>query len=174
MTEEPSGSNFPSALLDFQIRRIQPGDAEALSRFYSELSERSRFLFEPYTDISAEAMNAVVERSERGLDSSFAAVHDGGILAHFFLMGVGDEVPHVGLGIAEAYQGLGLGGVFLAYLLSVARFGLQKEAVGLTVMKENVRAVHLYSRHGFRVVRENVSFRGLHDSYEMRKDFPHA
>lgn len=174
MIEGLPGSGFPSALLDFQIRCIQPGDAEALSRFYADLPERSRFFFEPYTDISAQAMNAVVERGECGLDGAFAAVHDGVILAHFFLMGVGDEVPHVGLGLAEAYQGLGLGGVFLAYLLSVARFGLRKEAVALTVMKENVRAVHLYCKHGFRVVREDVSFRGLHDSYEMRKEFLHA
>jgi len=174
MTEGLSASGFPNALLDFRIRRVQQGDAEALLRFYSNLPEQSRFFFEPYPGVSAETMNIVVERSERGLDRAFAAVHNGEFLAHFFIMGAEEAVPHIGLGMAEAYQGYGLGSVFLAYLLSVARYELRKEAVGLTVMKENARAVKLYCKHGFQIARADVSFRGPQDSYEMRKDFAHV
>ncbi len=162
-------SAFPESFMDLQIRRLQRGDEAALSRFYGALPERSRFFFEPYRDTSEEAMAAVVDRSEGAVDLAFAAFHGDEILAHFFVMGVAEDVPHVGIGIAESGQGLGLGGVFLAYLLSVAKHGLARAAVGLTVIKENTRAVALYEKHGFRVVRDDVSFRTPNDSFEMRK-----
>jgi RimJ/RimL family protein N-acetyltransferase len=50
---------------------------------------------------------------------------------------------------------------------------LGKRAIGLTVVKENERALRLYAKCGFRVVRE-VTFRAEHDSFEMILDFPSA
>jgi len=76
----------------------------------------------------------------------------------------------VGLGIRDQYHNLGFGGVFFAYLVAFGRRQLRKEAIGLTVHKQNVRACHLYEKHGFRIVGEATCHQD-NDSWEMRLDF---
>ena len=116
-------------------------------------------------------MHAVVERSLAGTDLSFVALEpDGTVLAHFFFMNLEEDAPHLGIGVRDDYQNLGIGTVLLTYLLAIARRALSLRRVGLTVMKENTRAFHLYKHLGFEVVRE-VTFREKNDSYEMRLNF---
>ncbi len=159
-----------ATLFDFRIRALRKVDAAALAAFYDSLSPQSRHFFEPYTDTSERALAEVIRRSETGIDCAYGAfLPDGTLMAHFFLMGVAEELPHLGLGLRDAYQGHGLGGVFLSMLMATARHTLRKKALGLTVMKENRAAVALYQRHGFRVIRD-VAFRGSADSHEMRLD----
>ncbi|MBI5092276.1 MAG: GNAT family N-acetyltransferase [Candidatus Hydrogenedentes bacterium] len=172
MTSSISPKATPGPILGFRVRVLAHDDAARLSRFYQALPEQSRYFFEPYADVSVDAMNEVVRRALSGFDFSSVALDEaGGIIGHFFFMDVASEVPHLGIGLREDAQGTGLGGVFLAYLIAVGRRVLRKNAIGLTVMKTNARALRLYQRHGFQIVREDVSFRSANDSYEMRLTF---
>jgi len=161
----------PLGYLDFSIRRLQPGDETRLSEFYHALSASTRCFFEPYRDISVEAMRAVVDRTAQCVDLGMIAIEpSGNVFAHFFFGNIAEAIPHLGIGIRDDYQNRGLGSVFFAYLLSLAKYVLHKKEIGLTVVKENRRAVHLYQKHGFTVVRD-VTFRTPEDSYEMRLSF---
>ena len=112
------------------------------------------------------------DRAVQGVDLSLVATDDQGrVFAHIFYQNVAAEVPHLGIGMLDAYHGLGLGSSLFAYLVSLGRHRLGKRSIGLTVMKENTRAHHVYEKFGFRVVRD-VTFRTKDDSYEMRLDFP--
>lgn len=162
---------WPPGYTDFILRRLEPGDETRLSEFYHGLSAPTRYFFEPYRDISVEAMRAVVDRTVDGVDLGMIAIEPSGtVFAHFFFGGIGETVPHLGIGIRDDYQNLGLGAVFFAYLLSLAKHVLHKKEIGLTVVKDNRRALHLYQKHGFTVVRD-VTFRTPDDSYEMRLAF---
>ncbi len=155
-------------MMHFTLRPLRTGDETALSRFYAGLSEQSRYFYEPFKDASAEAFRAVIQRAVDGTDLSLIALDpEGNIFAHFFIGAVAQEAPHLGIGLSDRYQNAGLGRVFLTHLIALARHVLKKQAIGLTVMKENVRAFSLYGKLGFRVVGEE-SFRGENDSYQMR------
>jgi len=161
--------DLPIGYQDFAVRRVQSGDEVGLARFYHSLSERSRFFFEPYKDVSPEAMREVVGRSLDGIDLHFVAEGPNDeFFAHFFFMDIARERPHLGIGIRDEYQELGLGSVFFAYLVSLGKHVLKKREIGLTVVKENVRAVRLYRKMGFQVTKD-CTFRSENDSYEMVK-----
>jgi RimJ/RimL family protein N-acetyltransferase len=171
MDTESVSAELPRGLMDFTVRRIRRDDVQRLSEFYRSLSARSSYFFEPYPDTSVEAMRSVVDRALDGYDLSLVAFEHGGrIIAHFFYTNVAADVPHLGIGLRDEYQEFGLGGMFMSYLLVLGRNVLRKRAVGLTVMKENERAVKLYTRLGFQVLREHT-FRHPDDSFEMRYDF---
>ncbi|MDX9972059.1 MAG: GNAT family N-acetyltransferase [FCB group bacterium] len=169
-TDEPHSADLPRGLMNFSVRQVRRDDAPRLSEFYRSLSARSSYFFEPYTDTSVEAMRTVVDRAMDGYDLSLVAnEHGGRVFAHFFYMNVSADVPHLGIGLRDEYQELGLGSMFMAYLLALGRNVLQKRSVGLTVLKENERALKLYTRLGFEIVRDHT-FRHPDDSVEMQLD----
>lgn len=155
--------------IDFPIRRLRAGDEERLSAFYDALSERSRSFFQPYEDTSPEAMAQVVARAIEGEDLGLVAVgREDEVIAHAFVMDVAREVPHLGIGLRDEHHGQGLGTALLAHLLSLSRRELGNRRLGLTVVKRNTRAIRLYVKLGFEIVRDDVTFRSEHDSYEMQ------
>ena len=156
--------------VDIRVRALREGDETILATFYATLSERSRYYFEPCSDTSVEAMREVVRRAVEKEDLSLVALNESRAFAHIFYQNIAQPVPHLGIGLSDAYQDFGLGSVLLSHLISLGRFVLGKKAIGLTVMKENRRAIHLYEKLGFHIVAE-VTFRIDNDSYEMRLDF---
>jgi len=92
------------------------------------------------------------------------------VIAHIFYWHISRDVPHLGIGIRDEYQNLGLAATLFAYIFALDRHALKKQAVGLTLVKENARALHLYRKFGFRIVGD-ATFRQPNDSYEMRLDF---
>lgn len=112
-------------------------------------------------------MKEVVHRALRGDDLSLVALEpEGEVFAHIFFRDVAKEVPYLGIGLKDHYQNLGLGRPLMAYLISLARYLLQKKRIGLTVMKDNTRAIRLYLACGFHITRE-ITFRTENDSFEM-------
>lgn len=161
----------PEGYVHFTVRPLEHGDERALSEFYTSLSDETRFFFEPYRDTSPGGLENVVHRAVTGEDLSFAVVDGrGGIFAHIYVVDIARDVPHVGIGLRDDYQGLGLGRLFFGYLLSVARHKLGKKQIGLTVLKHNRRGITMYRTFGFEVVKE-VTFREPNDSYEMWMTF---
>lgn len=159
---------------DLILRPLAAGDAPALSRFYQSLSGTTTHFFEPFRDKSIAAMQTVANRSANGEDIAFIVVEpQGGVIAHAWFGPVGAEAPHLGIGIADAWQERGLGKRLLALLIDAARTRAGRRAIGLTVMKTNARALHLYRKLGFLECR-SVTFRSPDDSFEMRLDLTSA
>lgn len=164
-------TDLPCGLTDFSVRRLCRGDEERLAEFYESLSDRSRHFFEPQRENSLEMMTVVVDRTLAGEDLGLIALDPSGrVIAHLFYWHISRDVPHLGIGIRDEYQNLGLGATLFAYLVALGRHALKKQAVGLTLVKENARALHLYRKFGFRIVGD-ATFRQPNDSYEMRLDF---
>jgi GNAT superfamily N-acetyltransferase len=168
------------------IRRLAPGDAAALAEFYNGLSERSRRTFRPLgwtTD--AETCAGIVrdnivrdniardnlackERDastpEDGLGKGdkydLVALDGTQIVGWSFVWRLNSDEPEFGLGIADAYQGRGLGAALMDRVLDVTR-GLGVATLYLTVVQDNHVARQMYGRRGFRRTGEFVGEDGL-------------
>lgn len=67
---------------------------------------------------------------------------------------VADDVPEIGMGVAAAHRGRGVGSALLAGCVEQAR-GLGWRGLSLSVEDGNTAARSLYERHGFVVVGRN-------------------
>ncbi|MGQ9629828.1 MAG: GNAT family N-acetyltransferase [bacterium] len=151
------------------IRPIAEGDEEPLSKFYRSLSDDTVKSFQSFRTSDISTMKRVVREAVEGLDWGLVALNDrGNIIAHAFLKGIDDDVPTLGIGVLDGYQGCGLGSLMMGELIERGR-KLGKAAIRLTVVKDNSRAIHVYRKFGFEITGE-ASFRSLKDSYEMRVD----
>lgn len=162
-----TGPGLAPGYMDFRLRRVTWGDGPRLLEFYRSLSPRSEYFFEPYTDRSLATMEDIVLRGQSGRDLHLVALDpQERIFGHIFYRNVSQEIPHLGIGLLDAYHDRGLGAVLFAHIVNMGRHVLHKQTIGLTVMKENRRALHLYRKHGFRIVRD-ATFRTPNDSYEL-------
>lgn len=130
--------------------RIAATDRAALQRFHAGLSAATRAVFLPHAYDDATLARAV-ERDRRGHDRTYALRSGGKIVGYFFLWEFDQPVPLLGLGLADAWQGQGLGAPMLRRLLNDAH-AAGCEAVELTTVLTNDRALRLYKRAGFQDV----------------------
>lgn len=139
------------------VRRLGAGDLAALQRFFASLSEATRALFLPHA-IDTETLARCVERDQRALDRAYVLATWTDVVGYFFLWEFDQPVPLLGLGLADAWQGMGLGEQMLARLIADAR-AAGRTAVELTTVPGNDRALALYQRAGFTVLAdvENVA-----------------
>ena len=100
----------------WEMRRLRAGDAEALARFYNGLSAGSRRTFRPLGwQTTADACAEVVKGNLAETQYDLVAVADwcpgvgSEIVGWSFVWGLGSEEPNFGLGVADAYQGQGMG-----------------------------------------------------------------
>jgi len=129
------------------VRRLGSGDLEALRRFFAGLSAATRAVFLPHA-VDAATLARCVERDRRALDRAYVLATGSDVVGYFFLWEFDQPVPLLGLGLADAWQGRGLGAQMLARLIADARAG-GRMAVELTTVPGNDRARGLYQRAGF-------------------------
>jgi len=134
-------------------RRLLAGDGPKLQAFNAGLSERSRGFFLPhaYDDATVARM---IERAERGTDLTYIVAAGEEAVAYFFLWEYADPIPILGIGIADAWQGRGMGKQLMRILIDDARQA-GRDGIDLTTMQHNDRAFALYQKMGFRYI-ENV------------------
>jgi ribosomal protein S18 acetylase RimI-like enzyme len=133
------------------IRRLQPGDAANLASFYNTLSNRSRRTFRPLgLSTTIETCEKTVQDNLPDADVRYdlVAVDDGQIVGWSFLWDLGSDQPMFGLGIADHYQGQGLGSRLMDRVMAEAR-GRGLGQVRLTVVQDNDVARAMYERRGF-------------------------
>jgi len=70
------------------------------------------------------------------------------VVGYFFLWEFQESIPLLGIGIADAFQGAGLGRQMMARLVQDAREA-GKDGIELTTMQHNDRAFALYNKMGF-------------------------
>ena len=154
---------------DVAILSLSVEYGPALQRFNAALSDASRALFLPhaYDDTT---LAKIIARAEEGTDHAYIALVDTTVIGYFFLWDMADTVPVLGIGIADDWQGQGLGKAFMNYLIEDART-TGSSGIELTTTLENSRAFSLYQSVGFkhmgntdniagdgRTVRERVMF----------------
>jgi ribosomal protein S18 acetylase RimI-like enzyme len=129
------------------IRPLTVDEVGALQRFDAGLSTTTRALFLPHA-YDAATLLRYAARHHSGQDLILLLMRASEVAGYFFLWEFDQPVPLLGLGLADAWQGRGLGEPMLRHLIAVAdaagRSGLE-----LTTVTSNTRALHLYRKVGF-------------------------
>jgi len=154
---------------DTTIRLLASGDVDALQQFNAALSEQTRSRFLPHA-YDSDTLARIIARAQSGIDRAYIALAGEVVVGYFFLWEIETPVPVLGLGLADAWQGRGLGRRFMEILIGDARIA-GCSGIELTTLPENERAFALYRAMGFehvgdadnvagdgRVVRERVMF----------------
>ncbi len=135
-----------------QVRRLQPGDSDALRQFNHSLSDASRDLFLPHPYDEA-TMAQVLQRSKHGKDLTLGLFAGQAMIGYFFLWYFTERVPLLGIGLADRFQGRGLGLQMMELLIEAAKDN-GNEGIELTTLPENQAAFSLYRKTGFRYIGE--------------------
>jgi ribosomal protein S18 acetylase RimI-like enzyme len=163
----------------FEIRQLAPGDAGRLAEFYNGLSQRSRTTFRPLgwstsvaacADIVGAQAIAGPDQSAPGSKYDLVAWRDDRIAGWSFVWNLHSEEPFFGLGVADAYQGQGLGSALMDRVLAAVQ-GLGIRHLELTVVQDNHVAWQMYGRRGFARYGEFLDEKDGLAYFRMRKMF---
>jgi putative acetyltransferase len=148
-----------------RLRRLGPADADALHAFYNALSARSKRLFRPLgarTTLEQCRRLADANRLEQDTKYDVVAVSGQAIVGWGFLWNGHErtDIATLGLGVADDWQGRGLGRRLMAAVLDAAP-GRDLSCVELTVVQDNAVARRLYESFGFVRTGDLVGLDGL-------------
>lgn len=135
-----------------EVRPLTARETAGLTRFDAKLGEASRASFLPHAYDEA-TLARHVARHARGADLSLVAAAGPEVVGYAFLWEFDQPFPVLGLGVADEWQGRGLGGALLDLLIGDARKS-GREGVELTTVPSNLRARNLYESRGFRIAGE--------------------
>jgi GNAT superfamily N-acetyltransferase len=133
------------------LRRVRAGDTAKIFDYFLRLSATSRALFHPHpfttTDAERIARDHNSQRNVRLLAVDAECDLVAGYVFYESALETGG-IPVLGIGVADEYQGVGLGRAMMVAIIEKAisdgRLGLD-----LTVYKTNQRAIDLYASVGF-------------------------
>ena len=136
-----------------RVRAVRDGDEGRLAAFgRAGLSAASRGKFECYNwmgdGLDAELRAAIAASTARKDLHLLAIDADGTAIGYVFLWATSDDVPELGLAVADAWHGRGLGSGLLRLMAQVGA-ALGKPALELTTMLGNARALAVYKRAGW-------------------------
>ncbi len=133
------------------LRMLTEHDAGALRDFYNGLSPASIRTFRPLgltTTLDACEKIAVNASAPKATRFDLGAWSGGALIGWGFVSGLDTDRPEFGLGVADAWQGQGIGKALIDGVLDYGRArGLLR--VYLIAVKDNARAIGLYSSRGF-------------------------
>ncbi|MHC4198872.1 MAG: GNAT family N-acetyltransferase [Planctomycetota bacterium] len=151
------------------MRRLQPGDAEALAAFYNAIPTDERRFFKPCDyPMGVGDARGIVEELARGGREDVVAVHASQVVGWGFLRRTEWCEPNeLSLGIAVS-PGVRRKGVADRIMGALDDRACERHlaSVRLIVVRENEKAIALYRKHGFEQTGEFVS--GEH-YFVMRK-----
>lgn len=134
-----------------KLRQVRPEDAGALAEFYNGLSKGAKKTFRPLGEMTTlSACEDIIRDNAPEMGDKFDLVALDGIqiTGWGFLWNIKSNGPTLGLGVADDYQGKGLGGKLMDRIMETARRrGLGK--VSLCVVKNNLVARQMYEKRGF-------------------------
>jgi putative acetyltransferase len=138
--------------LKITIRPAIPDDAEGFAEVFASRSAANGTLQHPYT--SPEIWRTRLSGNTTTRDCLFVAVVNGKIVGNAGVHSVSESprekhVCGLGIGIAEPYQGRGVGRALMNACLDFADRWANYSRVQLTVHADNARAIKLYESLGF-------------------------
>lgn len=138
------------------LRRVKPADAAAIAEQFADPEVFGGTLQLPFAseEIWAQRIAGMNPPAAGSNELVLAAVIDDKPVGLAGLHPVGPSVRrrHVmslGITVAKAHQGQGVGQALMAALLDYADNWAQILRIELTVYHDNARAIRLYERHGF-------------------------
>lgn len=142
-----------AAPVGIEYRRAEPRDAEALARFMADPAVFSGLLQLPYPGVELWRKRLESRANEQG-DLLLLALAEGAVIGHAGLHSLGGtprrrHVAGLGIAVAAAWQGKGIGDELMRRLLEWADNWAGYLKIELSVYVDNVRALALYRRHGF-------------------------
>lgn len=128
---------------NIRVRRVAPGDASDLERFYAGLSAESRAsrFHGGCNGISHQQADRFAAADHR-LRDGFVAVANGQIVGHLVLERLGDGVEELAVAVDDRFQHHGVGTLLLAAAIASARLRHVRRLVAW-VRPENVAMRHL-------------------------------
>lgn len=168
-------------LTALEFRRAAPADAEAFVRLMSDEDVISELLQTPYPGV--ESWRKRLESQAADVEGiHLVAVHGSEVVASAGFHGH-PNVPRLrhsamlGIGVARAWQGRGVGSEMMRRLLDLADNWLGLLRIELSVYTDNARAIALYRKHGFEMegtLRAFALRQGRYaDVYTMARLHPH-
>ena len=153
-----------AAKKELEISVLSPRWEKSLAVFFAALlKNRDNKYFHPH-DLTPE--EAERRCNYRGNDIYYVCAEGEDILGYAMLRGwdEGYEIPSVGIVVHPSTRGEGLGKMLMHFLHTVARRKGAKR-VRLTVYKENIAAMKLYEKIGYKFQSENTEARqvGFYD-----------
>jgi L-phenylalanine/L-methionine N-acetyltransferase len=141
-----------AAPLKIIIRPATEEDAQAFAKVFADRGASSGTLQHPYT--SSEVWRARLTGNVSTRQVTFAAVVNGRVVGNAGLHPINDNprqkhVASLGIAIADAFQGRGVGRALMNACLDFADNWANYARVELTVHADNARAIGLYESLGF-------------------------
>ncbi len=138
---------------EVQFRRAEPRDAEALAQLMSDPAVFGGLLQLPYPGV--EAWRKRIESGAQSQENlNLLALADGSVIGSAGLHSLAwtprrRHVVGLGISVAAAWQGKGIGDELMRRLLDWADNWAGYLKIELTVYVDNARAIALYRKHGF-------------------------
>mgnify|MGYP001583934987 CR=1 FL=1 len=138
------------------LRPLLPDDGERLGDFYESIPRTDIRFYCPHPltrEKARENAGKALSPCEAVLVMETAGGEIGGYA--WFRWQEGAGLSHFGICVRRGFQENGAGGALMARLLELAQ-EIGPPVMALTVQKANTRAVALYMKMGFRIVREQM------------------
>ncbi|RZL35737.1 MAG: GNAT family N-acetyltransferase [Rubrivivax sp.] len=150
------------------LRRVKPADAAAIAEQFADPEVFGGTLQMPYPSEEIWAQRFAAQNSPAAGSSELvlaACIDDKPVgLAGLHPVGPAVRRRHammLGITVAKAQHGQGVGQALMSGLLDYADNWAQVLRIELTVYHDNARAIRLYERHGFQL-------EGRHPAYSLR------
>lgn len=148
------------------IRRASPKDAAAYARIMGDPAVFPGLLQMPYADEETWRTRLAESCAPGKTDLLIVAEHAGEVVGSAGLHPVGPALRRrhamfLGISVAPAMQGQGVGSALMAALVDYADRWAQVLRLELTVFADNLPALALYRRFGFQI-------EGTHRAYALR------
>jgi putative acetyltransferase len=140
--------------MKYVIRRVEPGDYEALHRIFSGPRVVWGTMQLPYP--SLEMWRKRLEEPPEGLIKLVACLEDGEVVGQ---LGLHTSPNHprrrhaggIGMAVRDDWQGKGVGTALLEAAIELADRWLDLTRLDLQVFADNEPAIRLYEKFGFRI-----------------------
>lgn len=144
-----------------RIRAFEPDDVPAVTALFNQHRVFSGTLQFPMTSVAERRDRYTMSPSLRILvaETDSQLVGEGSL---WLYEGRRKHVGSIGMAVDESYQGLGVGSKLLEALLDLADNWYNLVRVELQVYDDNLGAVHLYEKYGFKI-------EGTHYAYAFRE-----
>jgi len=144
--------------LDVYIRPLTENDAQLIIDFFNSFSDQTRFFFTPH-EIVPDSLKWMVKEipNDKNYSRFMAGIIDNGteiMVGYVFFWDWLKKIPWFGIGVRDAYQGMGLGNKLMKFAIDYARKS-GKGGILLTTKKSNIRAQAIYKKFGFKTIGED-------------------
>ena len=150
----------PNTNLSPNLRPLTSADAQKMIDFFSSFSEQTRIFFTPH-DITPDGLRKLTAEVDQHQDARrfILSLEEAGeeiMIGYVFFWDWDKLIPWFGIGLRDAYHGMGFGSLMMEFAIDLARRN-GKGGILLTTHKPNVKAQALYKKYAYEFLGDHVS-----------------